>query len=81
MVREFIIISTFCMFNQFCMLCFSVGVQALCMFLYVFVCNVMLCSVSPPLRSEPIEENPYRPTYIFPENYDIQVKSKGIRWQ
>ncbi|XP_076599568.1 sorbin and SH3 domain-containing protein 1 isoform X2 [Chaetodon auriga] len=25
---------------------------------------------------EPIEENPYRPTYIFPENYDIQVKSK-----
>ncbi|XP_030603567.1 sorbin and SH3 domain-containing protein 1 [Archocentrus centrarchus] len=25
---------------------------------------------------EPIEENPYRPTYIFPENYEIQVKSK-----
>ncbi|XP_070771567.1 sorbin and SH3 domain-containing protein 1 [Enoplosus armatus] len=25
---------------------------------------------------EPIEENPYRPTYIFPESYDIQVKSK-----
>uniref|UniRef100_A0A8P4KLC8 Sorbin and SH3 domain-containing protein 1 n=1 Tax=Dicentrarchus labrax TaxID=13489 RepID=A0A8P4KLC8_DICLA len=25
---------------------------------------------------EPIEENPYRPTYIFPENYDIQMKSK-----
>ncbi|XP_077585374.1 sorbin and SH3 domain-containing protein 1 isoform X10 [Stigmatopora nigra] len=25
---------------------------------------------------EPIEENPYRPTYIFPENYDIHVKSK-----
>uniref|UniRef100_A0A3Q3WPI5 Uncharacterized protein n=1 Tax=Mola mola TaxID=94237 RepID=A0A3Q3WPI5_MOLML len=25
---------------------------------------------------EPIEENPYRPTYIFPENYDIQMKPK-----
>ncbi|XP_068182826.1 sorbin and SH3 domain-containing protein 1 isoform X4 [Antennarius striatus] len=25
---------------------------------------------------EPIEENPYRPTYIFPENYDIHMKSK-----
>ncbi|KAM4607632.1 sorbin and SH3 domain-containing protein 1 [Polymixia lowei] len=25
---------------------------------------------------EPIEENPYRPTYIFPENYDSQMKSK-----
>uniref|UniRef100_A0A4W6CZ09 Sorbin and SH3 domain containing 1 n=1 Tax=Lates calcarifer TaxID=8187 RepID=A0A4W6CZ09_LATCA len=25
---------------------------------------------------EPIEENPYRPTYIFPENIDIQMKSK-----
>ncbi|XP_034755107.1 sorbin and SH3 domain-containing protein 1 isoform X11 [Etheostoma cragini] len=25
---------------------------------------------------EPIEENPYHPTYIFPENYDIQMKSK-----
>ncbi|XP_029305228.1 sorbin and SH3 domain-containing protein 1 [Cottoperca gobio] len=25
---------------------------------------------------EPIEENPYRPTYIFPENYDNQMKSK-----
>ncbi|KAM3863358.1 sorbin and SH3 domain-containing protein 1 [Diretmus argenteus] len=24
---------------------------------------------------EPIEENPYRPTYIFPENYDTQMKS------
>ncbi|XP_028325439.1 sorbin and SH3 domain-containing protein 1 isoform X11 [Gouania willdenowi] len=24
-----------------------------------------------------IEENPYRPTYIFPENYDIQMRSKG----
>uniref|UniRef100_A0A8C2Z2P5 Sorbin and SH3 domain containing 1 n=1 Tax=Cyclopterus lumpus TaxID=8103 RepID=A0A8C2Z2P5_CYCLU len=28
---------------------------------------------------EPIEENPYRPTYVFPDNYDIQTKSKGIR--
>uniref|UniRef100_A0A8D3APL5 Sorbin and SH3 domain-containing protein 1 n=1 Tax=Scophthalmus maximus TaxID=52904 RepID=A0A8D3APL5_SCOMX len=28
---------------------------------------------------EPIEENPYRPTYIFPENIDSQMKSKGIR--
>ncbi|XP_055018570.1 LOW QUALITY PROTEIN: sorbin and SH3 domain-containing protein 1 [Boleophthalmus pectinirostris] len=25
---------------------------------------------------ERTEENPYRPTYIFPENYDIQVKCK-----
>ncbi|XP_071378714.1 sorbin and SH3 domain-containing protein 1 [Centroberyx affinis] len=25
---------------------------------------------------EPIEENPYRPTYIFPENYDSQMKAK-----
>ncbi|XP_062422679.1 sorbin and SH3 domain-containing protein 1 isoform X9 [Pungitius pungitius] len=25
---------------------------------------------------EPIEENPYRPTYIFPDNSDIQMKSK-----
>uniref|UniRef100_A0A3B4YUT2 Sorbin and SH3 domain containing 1 n=1 Tax=Seriola lalandi dorsalis TaxID=1841481 RepID=A0A3B4YUT2_SERLL len=25
---------------------------------------------------EPIEENPYRPTYIFPENFDIHMKSK-----
>ncbi|XP_024916569.1 sorbin and SH3 domain-containing protein 1 isoform X3 [Cynoglossus semilaevis] len=25
---------------------------------------------------EPIEENPYRPTYIFPENYDIHMKSR-----
>ncbi|XP_053188420.1 sorbin and SH3 domain-containing protein 1 [Scomber japonicus] len=25
---------------------------------------------------EAIEENPYRPTYIFPDNYDIQMKSK-----
>ncbi|XP_054654393.1 sorbin and SH3 domain-containing protein 1 isoform X2 [Dunckerocampus dactyliophorus] len=25
---------------------------------------------------EPIEENPYRPTYIFPDNYDIQMKWK-----
>ncbi|XP_068424640.1 sorbin and SH3 domain-containing protein 1 isoform X1 [Clinocottus analis] len=25
---------------------------------------------------EPIEENPYRPTYIFPDNYDIQMKPK-----
>ncbi|KAF7669934.1 hypothetical protein LDENG_00115130 [Lucifuga dentata] len=25
---------------------------------------------------EAIEENPYRPTYIFPENYDIRMKSK-----
>ncbi|KAM9726640.1 sorbin and SH3 domain-containing protein 1 isoform 10-T11 [Menidia menidia] len=25
---------------------------------------------------EPIEENPYRPTYIFPENYDMHMKSK-----
>uniref|UniRef100_A0A8C5NH80 Sorbin and SH3 domain-containing protein 1-like n=1 Tax=Gouania willdenowi TaxID=441366 RepID=A0A8C5NH80_GOUWI len=24
-----------------------------------------------------IEENPYRPTYIFPENYDIQMRSKA----
>uniref|UniRef100_A0AAQ4QBU2 Sorbin and SH3 domain containing 1 n=1 Tax=Gasterosteus aculeatus aculeatus TaxID=481459 RepID=A0AAQ4QBU2_GASAC len=30
---------------------------------------------------EPIEENPYRPTYIFPDNSDIQMRSKGIRWQ
>uniref|UniRef100_A0A7N8WRC5 Sorbin and SH3 domain-containing protein 1-like n=1 Tax=Mastacembelus armatus TaxID=205130 RepID=A0A7N8WRC5_9TELE len=29
---------------------------------------------------EPIEVNPYRPTYIFPENYDSHMKSKGIRW-
>lgn len=72
----------YCHFHSLycCMLCFSVGVQALYMFLHVFVCNVTLCSVSPPLCSEPIEENPYRPTYIFPENYDIQMKSKGIRW-
>lgn len=41
----------------------------------------MLSSVSPSLCSEAIEENPYRPTYIFPENCDIQMKSKGIRWQ
>ncbi|XP_029961828.1 sorbin and SH3 domain-containing protein 1 [Salarias fasciatus] len=26
---------------------------------------------------EAIEENPYRPTYIFPENYDIHMRSKG----
>ncbi|XP_075875223.1 sorbin and SH3 domain-containing protein 1 isoform X1 [Nelusetta ayraudi] len=25
---------------------------------------------------EPIEENPYRPTYTFPENYDTQVKPR-----
>ncbi|XP_041645130.1 sorbin and SH3 domain-containing protein 1 isoform X4 [Cheilinus undulatus] len=25
---------------------------------------------------EPIEENPYHPTYIFPETYDSQMKSK-----
>ncbi|XP_019950039.2 sorbin and SH3 domain-containing protein 1 isoform X8 [Paralichthys olivaceus] len=25
---------------------------------------------------EPIEENPYRPTYIFPENFDTHMKSK-----
>nr|XP_040033689.1 sorbin and SH3 domain-containing protein 1 isoform X5 [Gasterosteus aculeatus aculeatus] len=25
---------------------------------------------------EPIEENPYRPTYIFPDNSDIQMRSK-----
>ncbi|XP_061602026.1 sorbin and SH3 domain-containing protein 1 isoform X1 [Cololabis saira] len=25
---------------------------------------------------EPIEENPYRPTYIFPENYDSHIKPK-----
>ncbi|KAM9365478.1 LOW QUALITY PROTEIN: sorbin and SH3 domain-containing protein 1 [Pholidichthys leucotaenia] len=25
---------------------------------------------------EPIEENPYRPTYIFPENYEVQMRSK-----
>ncbi|CAB1425099.1 unnamed protein product [Pleuronectes platessa] len=25
---------------------------------------------------EPIEENPYRPTYIFPENFDIHMRSK-----
>ncbi|XP_061692564.1 sorbin and SH3 domain-containing protein 1 isoform X1 [Syngnathoides biaculeatus] len=25
---------------------------------------------------EPNEENPYRPTYMFPENYDIHMKSK-----
>ncbi|XP_034463669.1 sorbin and SH3 domain-containing protein 1 isoform X9 [Hippoglossus hippoglossus] len=25
---------------------------------------------------EPIEENPYRPTYIFPENCDIHMRSK-----
>lgn len=42
------------------------------------VCVLCLCSVSPSLCSEPIEENPYRPTYIFPDNYDIQTKSKGI---
>uniref|UniRef100_A0A674NPQ1 Sorbin and SH3 domain containing 1 n=1 Tax=Takifugu rubripes TaxID=31033 RepID=A0A674NPQ1_TAKRU len=30
---------------------------------------------------ESIEENPYRPSYIFPENYDVQVKSKGTRWR
>lgn len=36
----------------------------------------MLSSVSPSLCIEPIEENPYRPTYIFPESYEIQVKSK-----
>uniref|UniRef100_A0A673B8E9 Sorbin and SH3 domain containing 1 n=1 Tax=Sphaeramia orbicularis TaxID=375764 RepID=A0A673B8E9_9TELE len=28
---------------------------------------------------EPIEENPYRPTYIFPDSYDIHMRSKGIR--
>ncbi|XP_055083031.1 sorbin and SH3 domain-containing protein 1 isoform X3 [Periophthalmus magnuspinnatus] len=27
---------------------------------------------------ERTEENPYRPTYTFPENYEIQVKCKGI---
>lgn len=37
------------------------------------------CAVSPSLCSESIEENPYHPTYIFPESYDIQVKPKGIR--
>uniref|UniRef100_A0A3Q2DRY3 Sorbin and SH3 domain containing 1 n=1 Tax=Cyprinodon variegatus TaxID=28743 RepID=A0A3Q2DRY3_CYPVA len=26
---------------------------------------------------EPIEENPYRPTYIFPETYDIRMNPKG----
>ncbi|XP_030012100.1 sorbin and SH3 domain-containing protein 1 [Sphaeramia orbicularis] len=25
---------------------------------------------------EPIEENPYRPTYIFPDSYDIHMRSK-----
>lgn len=39
---------------------------------------VMLTSASPSQRSESIEENPYRPTYIFPENYDIPMKIKGI---
>ncbi|XP_077437608.1 sorbin and SH3 domain-containing protein 1 isoform X6 [Vanacampus margaritifer] len=26
---------------------------------------------------EPIEENPYRPTYMFPENYDMKSKENG----
>uniref|UniRef100_A0A3B5B1H9 Sorbin and SH3 domain-containing protein 1-like n=1 Tax=Stegastes partitus TaxID=144197 RepID=A0A3B5B1H9_9TELE len=30
-------------------------------------------------RIPPIEENPYRPTYIFPENYDTQMRSKVPR--
>ena len=33
-------------------------------------------------RSETPEENPYRPTYMFPENYDrLVVRSKGIQWR
>lgn len=51
---------------------------SICVF---FLCYVTLYSVSPSLHSEPIEENPYRPTYTFPENYDIQVKSKGTWWK
>lgn len=56
--------------------------KCVCMLYVVYVvCYVTLCSVSPSLCSEPIEENPYRPTYIFPDNSDIQMRSKGIRWQ
>uniref|UniRef100_A0A3Q3GDM7 Sorbin and SH3 domain containing 1 n=1 Tax=Labrus bergylta TaxID=56723 RepID=A0A3Q3GDM7_9LABR len=47
-----------------------------CVFLYVFVFDVTMCSVSSSLCSEPIEENPYRPTYIFPEKKDSQMRSK-----
>lgn len=71
--------------------CRPVSVQALCVSVFVCVsvsvrmcvcvysCYVTLCSVSPSLHSEPIEENPYRPTYTFPENYDTQVKPRGTR--
>lgn len=52
-----------------------------CTHVCMSVCHVTLCSVSPRLYSETIEGNPYRPTYIFPDNYDIQMKSKGIRRQ
>lgn len=55
-------------------LCVCVGV---CVFICVPKCFIKLSSVSPSPLSEPLEENPYRPTYIFPENYDIQMKSKG----
>ncbi|XP_029031014.1 sorbin and SH3 domain-containing protein 1 isoform X3 [Betta splendens] len=27
---------------------------------------------------EPVEENPYRPTYIFPENYEVKPKDDGL---
>lgn len=77
-VREVNMIAFFVCLIKSRLLCICVGVFV---FLSVFVYEVTLCSVSPSPCSEVIEENPYRPTYIFPENYDIHMKSKGIRWQ
>lgn len=46
--------------------------------LWVFVCTHRpQCVFCHSPYSEPVEENPYRPTYIFPESYDRPLKTRG----
>ncbi|KTF88709.1 hypothetical protein cypCar_00022617 [Cyprinus carpio] len=49
-----------------------VSVMYLCVVIFVRMCYVFH---SP--YSEPVEENPYRPTYIFPESNDRPLKTRG----
>lgn len=51
---------------------------ALHLCLCVFACtHPPQCVFCHPSYSEPVEENPYRPTYIFPESYDRPLKTRG----
>lgn len=68
-------------FMAFMLQCISAYVMSpglrcisVCVCMHVHILLSVFCH---PSYSEPVEENPYRPTYIFPESYDRPLKTRG----